>query len=46
VLVTLFTAVIFLDFNSVVTVLAIFWWLLQVSSGNAVGLVLMRFLSL
>jgi hypothetical protein len=43
VLVTLFTAVLFLDFNSVVIVLAIFWWLLQVSSGDAVGLVLIYF---
>jgi hypothetical protein len=43
VLVTLFTAVLFLDFNNVVTVLAIFWWLLQVSSRDAVGLVLISF---
>jgi len=43
VLVTLFSAVLFLDFNSIVTVLTIFWWLLQVSSGGAVGLVLICF---
>jgi hypothetical protein len=39
----LLSAVIFSDFNSVLTIAAIFWWLLQVSSGDAVGLVLICF---
>jgi hypothetical protein len=43
VLITLFIVVQFMDFISVVTVLPIFWWLLQVSSGNVVGLVLIYF---
>jgi hypothetical protein len=43
VLISLFTAVIFSDSNSVFTVPAIFWWLLQISSGDSVGLVLICF---
>jgi hypothetical protein len=43
VMVTLFTAVLFMDSNNVVTVPTILWWLLQVSSEDAVGLVLICF---
>jgi hypothetical protein len=39
----LLIAVIFLDSNSVFTFVAIFWWLMQVSSRDVVGLVLICF---
>jgi hypothetical protein len=43
VLASLFPAIIFSDSNNGFTVPAIFWWLLQISSGDAVGLVLICF---
>jgi len=43
VLVSLFTAIIFPYSNNVFTIYVIFWWLLQASSGDAIGLVLIYF---
>jgi hypothetical protein len=43
VLVFLFPAVLFSDFNNAFTVSAIFWWLLLVLSGDANGLIIIYF---